>query len=542
MNGPEGDADLWHSIDWRQEEAHVKRLRQRIFRAARNGDHKQVRNLQKLMLRSRANVVTSVRRVTQLSTGKKTAGIDGTVALKTEERGRLVRHILAEPTVDAMPVKRVYIPKANGKQRPLGIPVIRDRIDQARVKNALEPEWEARFEARSYGFRPGRGCHDAIEAIFKVASSKKARRLWVLDADLSAAFDRISHDHLLGSIGLFPGRRRIKGWLRAGVMEQGRFADTVEGTPQGGVVSPLLLNIALHGMAEHIDAARTASGTRGKNVPAALIRYADDFVVFCETESDAWDRKAALAEWLSPRGLTFNEDKTRVVHLTNGFDFLGFNIRRFGDKLIIKPNKDAVRRAKKRIRDTIRKHQGDTADQVVNALNPFLRGWATYYRHAVSSKIFNKIDRFTYRALKRWGVYRHRNKGWGWILSRYWGKFHSGREDRHVFGRSGKHMTKLAWTPIVRHIAVKGDASRDDPELEQYWRRRRPQTDAECGIETDSVPGSPAAGPVSQVRTRPHRRRGIRTRQRLRMGTMVHGQKPGNPRAPRRLPQQRRNE
>ncbi|RSO03339.1 group II intron reverse transcriptase/maturase [Streptomyces sp. WAC 06783] len=469
MNGTGGDAEFWHSIDWGQEEAAVKHLRQRIYRAARDGDLKQVRNLQKLMLRSRANVLTSVRRVTQVSTGKKTPGIDGFTALNPTQRGRTARLALASPHVPAKPVKRVYIPKSNSRLRPIGIPVVLDRVNQARVKNALEPQWEARFEARSYGFRPGRSCHDAIEAIFTVAAQKGAKRLWVLDADLSSAFDRISHEKLLGTVGLFPGRRQIRGWLRAGVMERGTFAHTVEGTPQGGVISPLMLNIALHGMGEGSG----ANGPRHRDPPSpALVRYADDLVALCATEADAWDQKAKLAAWLEQRGLTFNEEKTRVVHLDDGFDFLGFNVRRFRGKLIIKPSRDAVRRARKRIKETIRAHEGSSAEQLVLSLPPFIRGWSTYYRHVVSKGTFKTLDSYTYWRLKRWAVKEHRNKSTRWIRERYWGQFRKGRNDRWVFGNEDRHLPKMSWTPIVRHALVKGGASRDDPELESYWRKR----------------------------------------------------------------------
>jgi RNA-directed DNA polymerase len=325
-NGPKDDVVDWLSIDWQRVEADVGRLRQRIFAASQAGDLAKVRSLQKLMLRSRANALLSVRRVTELNAGRLTAGVDGEVVVTAPGKAILaeaVQHL--GDSWEPMAVKRVYIPKANGKRRPLGIPVIVDRVRQAQVVNALEPEWEARFEPKSYGFRPGRGCHDAIQSIYNTVSRRTATRCWVLDADLAAAFDRIDHPHLLAMLGQFPARALVEGWLAAGVVENGRFAPTVEGTPQGGVISPLLLNVALHGMEQaagvryHRDGPRAGTTMAGSPV---VVRYADDLVALCVSREQAEEVKARLAGWLAPRGLAFNEDKTRVVHLDEGFDFL----------------------------------------------------------------------------------------------------------------------------------------------------------------------------------------------------------------------------
>jgi RNA-directed DNA polymerase len=484
VNGPEDGPCGWDAVDWRAAEDNVRRLRQRIFTASQAGDLKRVRSLQKLMLRSRSNALVSVRRVTELNAGRKTAGIDGEVALTPEARGDLagwVQH-RAEPWT-ARPVRRVYIPKRGsaGKRRPLGIPVIADRALQAVAANALEPEWEARFEPRSYGFRPGRGCHDAIEAIFqagKGGNGAAPRRMWVLDADLAAAFDRIGHDHLLRQLGAFPARELIAGWLRAGVVEDGRFTPTGEGTPQGGVISPCLLNVALHGM-EHAAGARYQR--TGSNAAFAapdspvLIRYADDLIAFCHTRQEAEQVKARLATWLAPRGLAFNEDKTRIVTLGEGFDFLGFNVRRYHGKLLIKPAETAIRRIRERLRTELRSLRGANAQAVIARLNPIIRGWAAYYRTVVSSEIFGALDHYLWKLTYKWAKHSHPNKPTRWIVRRYFGTFNKSRHDQWVFGdrASGAYLLRFAWTKIVRHQMVRGTSSPDDPALTEYWAARR---------------------------------------------------------------------
>jgi len=486
VNGPDGplvtlDGQEWETIDWQGCEERVRRLRGRIFKAAREGDWPKARNLQKLMLRSMSNTLVSVRQVTQHNAGRKTPGIDGEVALSSQARAEVAARVHASAgTWSPRAVKRVYIPKARDKTklRPLGIPVLMDRCHQARVRNALEPEWEARFESRSYGFRPGRGCHDAIESLFLTLRGKTAKRRWVLDADLASAFDRIDHGRLLASIGTFPARGMIEGWLRAGVFEQGKgFAPTGEGTPQGGVISPCLLNIALHGLEEAAGARYHNSGALAGNVAAGspvLVRYADDLAVCCHTRQQAETVKARLAAWLAPRGLAFNEDKTRIVHVSEGFDFLGFSIRSYPNgKLLIKPAKPAVTRLRKRLATEMRALRGADQAAVIKTLNPIIRGWAAYYRTVVSCKTFKALDDYTWKLIWKWVSWRHPNKPKRWVATRYFGRFNKTRNDRWVFGHDGGYLLKFSWTPITRHVKVKGAASPDDPALATYWAARR---------------------------------------------------------------------
>lgn len=490
IGAPEPTGIDWNAIDWASVNQKVKNLRQRIYRATQEGQWNKVRSLKKLMMRSYANRLLSIRRVTQENHGKRTPGVDGQIATTSTERGQLVQDMQQYELWHVKPTRRIYIPKANGKQRPLGIATIKDRIAQAMVKNAIEPEWEAKFEGNSYGFRPGRSCQDAIEYAWGRLNAN-GRHHWILDADIQGAFDNICHSYILNAIGQTPSRGWIEQWLKAGYVEAECFHPTESGVPQGGVVSPVLANIALDGLerllAQHekIREYPVKSGPEAGRVVRkrmntyGFARYADDLIVTAETKEELEAILPTITVWLAERGLRLNQDKTHIRHITEGFNFLGFNIRRYGNKTLTKPQKEKVQAKIREIKDWLYAHPNIEPQAVIQVLNPILRGWANYYKHGVSKEVFATFDHDLVHALIRWAKRRHPSKGIRWVIPRYFG---SVGNDHWVFqakgtDRRGKPCTyflyRMAQTEIVRHVKVKGTASPDDPALNEYWEKRR---------------------------------------------------------------------
>ena len=484
----------WNHIPWHKLDRKVFKLQKRIFKASSRGDVKAVGRLQKTLIKSWSARCLAVRKVTQENQGKRTAGVDGKKSLSPSQRLKLSSNL--KISHNAQPTRRVWIPKPGKKEkRPLGIPTIHDRALQMLVKLALEPEWEAKFEPNSYGFRPGRSCHDAIGAIFS-AIHKKPK--FVLDADIAKCFDRINHKALIDKIDTYPSlRRQIKAWLKSGVIDNKLVVKTTEGTPQGGTISPLLANIALHGMEQRIrDAIPTKSKPFSRTKPQ-VIRYADDLVILHSELEIVHKCQRVLEEWLKDMGLELKPSKTRLAHTLNklgdeapGFDFLGFTIRQFpvgkcnsgknqfgeklGFKTIIKPSKESIQRHYDRVKEIIKSYKSSNQIGLICKLNPIIRGWSNYYSTVVSKVIFHRLDHLITMTLLAWGISRHPNKNKSWVVRKYWKtrgnsswSFATQQEGLHSYF----HLAQYKETPIIRHIKVKGNCSPYDGNL-VYWSTR----------------------------------------------------------------------
>lgn len=487
-NRPEQQTD-WHNVNWRNANRIVRNLQERIYRATQAKHWHKVRSLQKLLLRSYSNAVISVRRTTQENQGKNTAGIDGKVALTPVERGKLADELAQVKGHLPLPVRRVYIPKKNGKQRPLGIPTITDRAMQTMVKTALEPEWEAKFEGCSYGFRPGRSPHDAIARTYRVLQGSTGYR-WVVEGDIKSAFDHISHRTIVEAVKGFPAIELIQRWLKAGIMKQGQYKPTWEGIPQGGTISPLLSNIAFHGMESALGIiwAHYPSGRielHRRSCKRILVRFADDFAIFCKTEEDALNAKDDISQWLSERGMTLSEEKTSITDVyRSSFNFLGFEVRfhqkgatrsKKGGKVIIRPSREAIRSFQDNIKETLRRNGHLTIQSLVPRLSAIIRGWCNYHRTACAKATFCYLSHWLHQRLMHWTKCKHPRKSFTWRWNRYFGIPVEGRNDKSVFGnkRTGQFVIKPSWVKIVRHIPVKSTYSPYDSNLREYWEDRR---------------------------------------------------------------------
>ena len=455
----------WHGINWYHANRNVRRLQVRIVKAYREGKYRLVRALQYILTRSFGGRALAVKRITE-NKGKKTAGIDGELWNTPKRKSNGIRK-LRKKGYRVNPLRRIYIPKSNGKKRPLGIPVMKDRAMQALWKLAVDPIAESTSDPNSYGFKEGRSTADAIEQCF-ICLSRKTSATWILEGDITGCFDNINHQWLTKNVPM--DKSILSQWLKAGYMENGRTYPTEEGTPQGGIISPVLANIVLDGLERKLE---TSFPRRAK---VHLIRYADDFVITCVSKEILKNEIMPLVkEHIRERGLELSEEKTFVTHINKGFDFLGQNVRKYNDKLLIKPAKKKVKNFLNDIRTVVKEYQGAHPIHLIWKLNLKIRGWANFHRHVVSKATFGKVDFETTRALWKWARNRHSNKSKGWIKRRYFYTTEKGR-DWCFFGRKdGKKATlmKAMDVRIKRHVKIKGYANPYDLEWEIYFERRR---------------------------------------------------------------------
>lgn len=465
----------WNTIQWRKLERNVFKLQRRIYQASKRGDTKQVRRLQRLLLKSWSAKTLAVRRVTQDNTGKKTAGVDGIKSLTPSQRLELVKNL--DLNKKAKPIRRVWIPKpGKSEKRPLGIPVMHDRASQTLVKMAIEPQWEAKFEPNSFGFRPGRSCHDAIKALHDI---HRHHEKYVLDADIAGCFDNINHEVLLKKMDTSPYLSRIvRQWLKAGILDNGAFQKNEKGTPQGGCISPLLANIALHGLENLV---------KSINKDTYMVRYADDFVVLHNELKVIEKCRKAIELWLKEIGLELKPSKTKVVNTLEkhdgknpGFDFLGFNVRQYkvskynsgkrqkGFKTLIKPSKNSIQRHKDQIKKIVKLGKAKPQLIIIKELTPIIRGWCNYYSTEISSKAFKYLTHFTVQTLMKWARRRHPKKSLHWIYRKYFG-IHEGYQWTFMKGKT--RVIRHSETKIERWVKVTGDRSPYDGDW-VYWSTR----------------------------------------------------------------------
>ena len=467
--GASSAALTWEAIDWPSAEKQVRRLQMRIAKATREGRWSKVKALQWLLTHSFAAKLLAVKRVVS-NRGRNTAGVDGVIWRTSRQKLQGARS-LQRRGYRPLPLRRVDVSKKHGKQRPLGIPTQRDRAMQALYLQALEPVAETLADRNAYGFRPKRSTADAIGQCFLVLAQKQAAQ-WIFEGDIKACFDRISHAWLLDHIPT--DKCILKKWLAAGYMEEGILYPTEAGTPQGGIASPSLANMALDGL----EQVAVNAAPRGHKVH--VVRYADDFIITgASKEALEYQVKPAVESFLRDRGLELSAEKTHITHINDGFDFLGFNVRKYAGKLLIKPAKASVKRFLGELRQFIKSNRAAKTEALIRQLNRKIRGWANYYRHQVAKKTFAYVDNQVFLALLSWVNHRHPNKPYSWRRKRYFRRhgrrtwvFHAMIRDKH--GRAVPlDLFRAAALPVVRHIKIRADATPYDPAFLDYFARRK---------------------------------------------------------------------
>ncbi len=460
----------WHSIHWRQVHRRVRGLQVRIAEATKNQQWRRVKQLQRLLVRSFAARALAVKRVTE-NRGKRTAGVDGAIwstpDTKWQAIGRLTR-----TGYRPQPLRRVYIPKSNGKRRPLGIPTMHDRAMQALYLLALEPVAETTGDLNSYGFRPHRSTADAI-AQCRNALSQKKQGPWVLEGDIKGFFDNISHDWILRHVPL--DRQVLRKWLASGYMEKGRLFATTAGTPQGGIISPVIANMVLDGLETRLAA---LCQTRADILALRIkyVRYADDFIVTGSSKELLETTVKPLIEaFMAERGVELSAEKTLITHIDDGFDFLGKNLRKYKGKLLIKPSKKNVKAFLSKVSDELKRYRMAPAWQVVMRLNPMIRGWVNYHRHGSSSQTFSYVDHRLWHMLWRWAKRRHSNKPRRWIAQKYFGQQQGRKWVFYGTPPDGKtlFLVQANQTTIKWHVKIRSEANPYDPKFEQYFEKRQ---------------------------------------------------------------------
>lgn len=490
----------WKQIDWSTVNHTVRKLRSQIFLATLHGEKRKVRILQLKLINSKMNLLYSIRKITSTNKGKMTPGIDKKVYLKPAERFNLFLEMGKINILEWEPMaaRRLLIPRPGKDPRPLGIPTIKDRVLQLIVVNSLEPEWEAKFEHSSYGFRPSRSTHDAMMRIWRTLSKKK--RLWILDADIKGCFNNIAHDPLLDKIEDFPAKALIERWLKAGYIINNKFWETETGTPQGGPLSPLLANIALHGMEKALGIRYHTNGYVRSELPHVTIRYADDFLVLSRTKEDALKSKEIINEFLRKRGMEFSEEKTKIINVTEGFDFLGWNFRLFekdnskrnnkrwlrakGEQvMLVQPSQSSIKRLQDNCKQIFREMIGQEAAKLIMRLNPKLKGWAQYHSKVNCNQAFRDIDYFLYKQAMRYARRKHPLKSISWIRKRYFKTSEVtsiSKRGKIIRVGSNWNFHDGKWTLFMvrsqkktNHVSIQYGKYPDHPDHRDYFLKRK---------------------------------------------------------------------